>query len=163
MTQRLIVGVGDMAVSDDSMTTFSTYALGSCVGVVAYDPLKKVGGMLHVMLPDSAISAEKALAQPTIFADTGVEHFLSVLNESGAENERLKIVLAGGASTMSTNDAFKIGEKNVAAVKQKLTEYGLTAIAEELGGYTNRSLHFDMQRGRLNISLPDEKMEVDLS
>lgn len=163
LTQRLIVGVGDMAVSGDGVTTFSTYALGSCVGVVAFDPTNRVGGMLHVMLPDSAISAEKALVQPLIFADTGVEHFLKSLKELGAELEHLKIVLAGGASTMSSSDAFKIGEKNVAAVKQKLTEYRLTPIAEELGGYTNRSLHFEMQKGRLQISLPDQKMEVDLS
>ena len=163
LTRRVIVGVGDMAVSDDSSTTFSAYALGSCVGVVAYDSEKKVGGILHVMLPDSAISQEKAMAQPSLFADTGVDRFLAELKDLGADPTQLRIVLAGGASTMSSSDAFKIGEKNVAAVRAKLAACGLTPIAEELGGFTNRSLHFDLNRGRLRVSLPDQDMEVDLS
>ena len=163
LTRRVIVGVGDMAVSDDSSTTFSAYALGSCVGVVAYDAERKIGGILHVMLPDSAIYQEKALVQPSIFADTGVDRFLAELRELGADTTQLRIVLAGGASTMSSNDAFKIGEKNVIAVRAKLEASGLSPVAEELGGFTNRSLHFDLNRGRLQVGLPDQNMEVDLS
>ena len=63
--QRVIIGVGDMAVSNNPQVTLSTYALGSCVGVVAYDPVARAGGILHLMLPDSTISPEKAVAQPT--------------------------------------------------------------------------------------------------
>jgi chemotaxis protein CheD len=163
LTNRVIVGVGDMATTDNRMTALSTYALGSCVGIVAFDPGNIVGGMLHVMLPDSRISVEKAQSQPFIFADTGMDCFLASLVELGAAPDRLKIVLAGGASAMSSSDAFKIGEKNIIAVKLKLTEFGLITVCEQLGGFTNRSLHFDLQKGRLLISLPDQNMEVDLS
>jgi len=58
--QRVVVGVGDMGVSNNPQITLSTYALGSCVAVVAYDPVAKAGGLLHLMLPDSTISPAKA-------------------------------------------------------------------------------------------------------
>lgn len=162
LTNRVIVGVGDMAASGDRMTALSTYGLGSCVGIVAFDSEKTVGGILHVMLPDSRISIEKARMKPFIFADTGMDRFLSSLFELGADPDQLKIALAGGASAMSSSDAFKIGEKNIVAVKQKLTEFGLKTAYEQLGGFTNRSLHFDFLKGKLLISLPDQNMEVDL-
>ena len=57
--QRIVVGVGDMAVSNNTNMTISTYALGSCVGIVAFDPFVNVGGILHIMLPDSTLSPEK--------------------------------------------------------------------------------------------------------
>ena len=58
--QRLVVGVGDMIVSNNAASTLSTYALGSCVAIAAYDPVVKAGGLLHIMLPDSTISPAKA-------------------------------------------------------------------------------------------------------
>ena len=63
-TQRVVVGVGDMAVSNNPQMVLSTYALGSCVGIVAYDSVMKVGGLLHILLPDSTLSPQKAAAQP---------------------------------------------------------------------------------------------------
>ena len=77
--QRVVIGVGDMAVSNNTQVTLSTYALGSCIGVVAYDPVVKVGGILHMMLPDSSISPEKAVQQPAMFADTGLPLFFRAL------------------------------------------------------------------------------------
>ena len=56
--QRVVVGVGDLGASNNSMLTLSTYALGSCVAVVAYDPTTKASGLLHLMLPESTISPD---------------------------------------------------------------------------------------------------------
>ena len=78
-SQRVVIGVGDMAVSNNDMVTLSTYALGSCVGIVAYDPVSHAGGILHLMLPDSTISPDKATKQPAMFADTGVPLVLKAL------------------------------------------------------------------------------------
>ncbi|HRE80406.1 MAG TPA: chemotaxis protein CheD, partial [Opitutaceae bacterium] len=62
--QRVVIGVGDLAVSNNPQVTLSTYALGSCVGVIAFDPITRAGGILHIMLPDSLISPEKSAKQP---------------------------------------------------------------------------------------------------
>src|SRR4051812_4147671 len=110
--QRVVVGVGDVGVSNNVAITLSTYALGSCVAVVAYDPVTKAGGLLHMMLPESQISPEKAAAQPAMFADTGLPLLFRSLVGVKADRGRLRIFLAGGASVLTGNDSFKIGERN---------------------------------------------------
>src|SRR3954471_7007169 len=87
--QRVVVGVGDMSVSNNPSITLSTYALGSCIGVAVYDPGVKVGGLLHLMLPDSSISPAKATAQPAMFADTGLPLLFRSLGGFKAERSRL--------------------------------------------------------------------------
>jgi len=161
-SQRVIVGVGDMAVSNGANVTISTYALGSCVGVVAYVVNSNTGGMLHVMLPDSSISPQKADSQPFIFADTGITKFISSLESFDIDPESLKVVIAGGANIMSENDAFRIGDKNVESVKRQLELNKLVLIEESLGGLSNRTLHFNMKNAALVIKTPDQQIEVSL-
>ena len=66
---KIVVGVADLQVARDPSKSIITYALGSCIGVTLYDPVAKVGGMLHFMLPESTVSAEKAAANPAMFGD----------------------------------------------------------------------------------------------
>ncbi len=162
-SKRLVVGVGDMSVSEGSEMILSTFALGSCVGIVLFDAQKKIGGLLHVMLPTSSIAAEKSRDQPGLFADTGVEKFVSMFKSMNTDLSRTKCVIAGGASVMSSNDAFKIGQKNADAVSAKLQELEVRVDHALLGGFTNRSLHLDLNTGKLTISLPTEKKEISLA
>ena len=93
-----VVGIGEVIVSDDPHDTIVTYALGSCLGVVIYDPVARVGGMLHAMLPESSLSPEKAAVQPGRFVDTGVPHLFRACYRLGASKERLIVKVAGGAA-----------------------------------------------------------------
>ncbi len=154
-SQRIVVGVGDMAISNSSNAILSTYALGSCVGVIAYDPLLIAGGLLHIMLPDSRLSAEKAIAQPSMFADTGLRAFFNGLQGLKCDLRRLRIMLAGGASVMNRNDMFNIGARNIKAVKQILYQEGLRVIRKELGGLNNRTVHLNMSNGVVDMKTPD--------
>src|SRR5205814_227676 len=142
--QRVVVGVGDMSVSNNPSITLSTYALGSCVGIAAYDPVEKAGGLLHIMLPDSAISPEKASRQPAMFADTGLPLLLSALAGLRANRSRLCILIAGGASVLCATDNFKIGARNSQATMEFLTRNSLFARYSELGGTINRTIHFEI-------------------
>lgn len=152
--QRIVVGVGDMAVSNNTNMTISTYALGSCIGVVAFDPFVGVGGILHIMLPNSNLSPEKALTQPSMFADTGWTTFWQAMTSLRAEKRRIKIILAGGASVLSQSDMFKIGERNAAAVHAILEKEGFPIVAEEIGGLNNRTLHLQLKTGSVEIKYP---------
>ena len=67
---KLVVGVGDMKVSGTKSEEIITYALGSCLGVTIHDPVVGVGGMLHVMLPNSKVDPKKAEKNPYMFVDT---------------------------------------------------------------------------------------------
>lgn len=152
--QRVVVGVGDMSVSNNPNITLSTYALGSCVAMVAYDAVSKAGGLLHVMLPESKLSPEKAAAKPAMFVDTGLPLLLKALGGVRADLMRVKIFLAGGATIMCTNDLFKIGERNAAAMHRHLGQYGLQVRHSSLGGTINRTVHLNIGTGEITLKTP---------
>lgn len=162
-SQRVVIGVGDMAVSNNDMVTLSTYALGSCVGIVAYDPVSHAGGILHLMLPDSTISPDKAVKQPAMFADTGVPLLLKALLGVRAETARMRIFLAGGASVLNGADPFKIGERNSRAVEKFLRAAGLSPVGQDLGGNVNRTIHLEIGTGRVTLKLPDRNEQFSLA
>lgn len=161
-TQRIVVGVGDMAVSNSSSMILSTYALGSCVGVVVYDPSTQASGLLHFMLPDSTISPEKAKSQPAMFADTGFVTLQRSLQGLRVNLPRARTYLAGGAGVISSSDAFRIGEKNIAAAQKWVQRLGLTVVAADLGGFNNRTLHLNISNGELTMKSPVETKTISL-
>ncbi len=161
--QRVIIGVGDLAVSNNPQVTLSTYALGSCVGLVAFDPVSRTGGILHLMLPDSTILPEKALAQPAMFADTGLPAFFKALAGLKGERHRLRMYVAGGASVLSGADNFKIGDRNLSAVKRYLQTGGGTVVAHDTGGTVNRAVHLDMSTGMLSLKTPAKAEQHSLA
>lgn len=154
-SQRVVIGVGDQAVSNNDTVTLSTYALGSCVGVIAYDPESHAGGILHLMLPDSTISPDKAIKQPAMFADTGLPLLFRALTGVRGERNRLRIFLAGGASVLNGADPFKIGERNYLAVQKYLRANGLSVVGQDIGGNVNRTVHLAIGTGDVTLKAPD--------
>jgi chemotaxis protein CheD len=152
--QRVIIGVGDMAVSNNPQVILSTYALGSCVGVIAYDSIAKVGGILHLMLPDSTISPEKAIKQPAMFADTGLPLLFRAMAGLKAERHRVRLFVAGGAGMLAGSDPFKIGERNSAKTLDFLTKNGLAIRHREIGGSINRTVHLEVGSGNVGLKTP---------
>jgi chemotaxis protein CheD len=147
----VIAGVGDWVVSDDPQATLATYALGSCIGVVAHDPQARVGGLLHFMLPDSSLNPYKAQVLPATFCDTGVARLLKDLEALGASRRRLRLYLAGAAKVLSTGDFFDIGRRNQLAAKRKLWELGLLIEDEDTGGEMSRTLKLHLSDGRVTV------------
>lgn len=150
---QIIVGVGDLAVSDDRSETLVTYALGSCLGVVAYDPHAGVGGLLHFMLPASSVNPEKARQNPAMFGDTGLPLFLQRLFERGATRRHLVIKLAGGAE-INGPDSFEIGKRNLLLARRLLWKNAIAPVAEACGGRIGRTLRLDMGTGRVQLKDP---------
>jgi chemotaxis protein CheD len=153
--QRVIVGVGDLGISNNCSITISTFALGSCVGVAAYDPGTRVGGLLHLMLPDSQLSPDKAAAQPAMFANTGLPLLFRSLLGLRAERTRLRIFVAGGANVLGVgNDSFRIGERNIAATAAFLKANGYRVVGDNVGGTVNRTLHLEIATGEIRLKTP---------
>lgn len=161
--QRVVIGVGDMAVSNNTQVILSTYALGSCIGVIAYDPLVKAAGILHLMLPESSISPDKALRQPAMFADTGLPAFFKALAGLRAERSRLRLFVAGGASVIGGTDPFRIGERNSRVTLDFLAREGYTIRRTEVGGAINRTVHLEVSTGMVSLKMPTENLAQSLA
>lgn len=132
---RKCVGIAGLHVASAADDEIVTYALGSCLGITMYDPISKVGGLVHVMLPDSSIDKVKAQKQPGMFVDTGMPALLDEMTRTGASRNRLRIAVAGGASaSMSGRDHFQIGELNFRALEAWMIAAGLRLVAQEVGG-----------------------------
>lgn len=162
-SQRVVVGVGDMAVSNQAGATISTYALGSCIGLLAYDPSAQAGGVLHIMLPNSALSPGKAHSHPYMFADTGVRGFFKALMGLGVHRKSMKLMMTGGASVIHEKDMFRIGSRNIEAVRAVLKEFQLKPIHEVTGGFNNRTVHLTLGKGIVTLKEPTGTQEFSLS
>lgn len=145
------VGMADMNVCLPP-NGITTLGLGSCVGVVLYDPSTKISGMVHVMLPDSTkIRNNENMAK---FADTGIDELIRWLVKIGANRRNLISKIAGGAQMFAfktNNDMLRIGERNVEATKLKLANEGIRLIAEDTGLNYGRTIEFYPETGELYV------------
>lgn len=147
MGKVIKVGMADLnvCVSPDSITTLG---LGSCVGIAVRDPVTKIGGLAHIMLPDS--TSIRINSNIPKFADTGIEELVRQVVAKGANRGRLVAKIAGGAQMFafqSTNDMVRVGERNVAATKKKLAELKIPIIAQDTGKNYGRTVIFYPETG----------------
>lgn len=147
----IIVGIGECRIACPPAVSVATYALGSCVAVVAWDWKLRVGGLLHAMLPDSAIDPVKARTHPSVFVDTGVPALLRSLIERGSSKKQLRWCLIGGANMMADSSHFEIGKRNSLALKKVFWRLGVFIDQEDLGGTESRSVRLDLQTGRIDL------------
>lgn len=151
MGNMIKVGMADMNIckSPDAITTLG---LGSCVGIVLYDSVSKIAGMVHVMLPDSTkIRKNENIAK---FADTGIQALIELMVKNGSKSSGLTAKIAGGAQMFnfnSGNEMLRIGERNVEAAKAKLKELKIPIIAEDTGLNYGRTIEFFPETGELVI------------
>ncbi|MFZ4441407.1 MAG: chemotaxis protein CheD [Syntrophales bacterium] len=147
----IVVGVADMKFSNNPQDVLVTYALGSCIAVVIYDPMVKVGGMLHYMLPDSSLDANKAKESPGMFADTGVKLLFKSCYTLGAEKKRIITKVAGGASILDNTNYFRIGEKNIMALRKIFWKNDVFIDCEDTGKNYNRTVRLDIADGKVHV------------
>ncbi len=151
MGEMIKVGMADLKVCK-CPNNLTTLGLGSCIGVVLYDPVTKISGMLHCMLPDSTkISNNQNRAK---FADSGLDDLLAEMKKLGADTGRLWAKMAGGAQMFafsSNNDMLKVGERNAEAVKAKLNALRIPIKAQDTGLNYGRTIEFYSETGALLI------------
>ncbi|MGE3957575.1 MAG: chemotaxis protein CheD [Vicinamibacterales bacterium] len=151
--KRIVIGIGEFAVSNDPDAVIVTHALGSCVAVCLWDPAAKVGGMVHLLLPDSKINPERAGVQPGAFADTGIPLLFRTAYAQGAVKARCRVHLVGGA-TISGAPTMEpsVGKRNVLAARQMLWRNGVMVEKEHVGGTAARNVALDLTDGSVQLS-----------
>lgn len=147
--REIVIGVGAMAVSGDPRDTLITYSLGSCLGITLYDPVSRVAGLLHAMLPDSALNAEKASANPGMFLDTGMVSLFRAAYRLGLNRARTRVCVAGAAQLAPDQGLFNIGARNLERFKDLMHRNRLSVAAADVGGATSRTLSIEVSTGRV--------------
>ena len=161
MSTMIKVGMADLNICKypDNITTLG---LGSCVGIALYDPVTKLGGLAHIMLPDSTQIRQNAnLAK---FADTGIHEIIRLMQKNGAMKSRLVAKIAGGACMFAvrenTSGIGNIGARNVEAVKKKLKELGIPIKAEDTGLNYGRTVELHTDTGEFYIKSVGKSIKV---
>jgi chemotaxis protein CheD len=152
MSDQHVVGISDRNVSR-APGAIVTYALGSCVGVALYDEVAKIGGLAHIMLPDSNMIAG-GQSNRMKFADTGVADLVAEMRALGARPDRIRAKIVGGANMFRISDGSligSIGERNVNEVKKTLGRLGIPIIAEDVGKDYGRTVFFDLVTGNVRV------------
>ncbi len=145
----VVVGVAEMKVTDDPRLTLVTYSLGSCLGVVIYDPIAKVGGMLPEALGDRAATS----FNPFKFVDTGAPLLFREAYKYGAKKGRMRVSVAGGAQIMDDSGFFNIGKRNLAALRRLFWKNGVMIRSEHVEGVCSRTLRLELATGRIFVRL----------
>jgi len=155
----LTVSISDMKYSTDPGDVIVTYSLGSCLGITAYDPKARIGGMVHCLLPTAMSAKEKARQKPFMFVSTGVAMMVRILIQHGAVKNRLVFKVAGGAN-MRSNDFFNTGKRNMAALTRLLDRNKVTLAAQEVGGTIPRTMYLHLDSGRVVLKSLGKESEL---
>lgn len=152
MSEIIKVGMADLktCVSPDGITTLG---LGSCVGIAIRDPQTKIGGLAHVMLPDSS-AIRNSQTNIAKFADTGIVELVNQMEKLGAKRNRMVAKIAGGATMFTFQSAGgvgNVGDRNVEASKAKLAELKIPIVAQDTGANYGRTVIFYPETGDFHI------------
>jgi len=154
------VGMADLNICK-SPDVITTLGLGSCIGLTMYDPVTKIGGMVHYMLPDSTqVRNNENIAK---FADTGIDELLKKVVAAGASRQRLVAKIAGGAKMFETTGVSAIGNigaRNAEAAKQILKQKGIRLIAEDTGLNYGRTVELHCETGEFHIKAVGKPVKV---
>ncbi|HIV61506.1 MAG TPA: chemotaxis protein CheD [Candidatus Butyricicoccus avistercoris] len=152
MMERQNIGIADMKLAR-GQGTLVTYALGSCIGICLWDPLLKIGALVHIMLP---INMETNRTSPFKYADTGIRLTISKMEFMGAKRTRIIAKIAGGAKMFNVpanSNLGNIGQRNIESVHQVLRQEGIRLLKEDVGGSAARTLFFDVATGEGTVKI----------
>jgi chemotaxis protein CheD len=152
----IVVGVADLGIGTAAHGQLITYALGSCIGLTAYDPVARVGGLLHFMLPQPGEGADARESRPCMYGSTGIPLLFRRLLDQGAQLPRLILCAAGGAEIIQDAGVFAIGKRNTTILRKVFWKDGTKLAAEDTGGNVARTMTLNLSTGEVRIRTRDQ-------
>lgn len=150
----VVIDIADMKVSGNTDEVLVTYALGSCLGIALYDPVKKIAGLAHVMLPEASLeNGVSKVKNPLKYVDTGVPRLYRKMYEAGAQKQRIQNAIVGGSQIMDDSGFFNIGKRNYAALRKIFWKNNVLINKKHVGGRINRTVRLDVATGNLFLKL----------
>jgi chemotaxis protein CheD len=151
--QAISIGMAEMVVNKNPSAPLACLGLGSCIAVCCFDPVAKIGGMVHVVLPNSE---GKDGVQPTKYADRAVPLLIEEIRKLGGMKSRIVAKLVGGAQLTvapGLNDMFKTGERNLEETEKALQAAGIRIVATDVGGSKGRTVYMYLDNGVVEVKI----------
>lgn len=150
--ENVTVGIAEYKIVK-APNKIMTIGLGSCCGVVLYDEVNKIAGLVHILLSES--KHEKNVLNKAKYADTGIATLYDEMKKSGANGRYIRAKLAGGAHMFNFNNSsssiFSIGEKNVKSCKETLSKLNIALVSEDTLGTCGRTILFNTITSKLHV------------
>ncbi|WP_080146624.1 chemotaxis protein CheD [Marinilactibacillus piezotolerans] len=159
MSEQVKVGISDYKISEPP-NQLITIGLGSCVGIALYEPITKVGALIHIMLPES--SGFKDTTKWEKFADLAIPKVAELLFKQTG-NKKLIAKIAGGASMFSFSskpDSIQIGKRNIKAVKDVLYSMNIPVLGEHTGGEMGRTMFVDLETFKVTVRMVNRELHI---
>jgi chemotaxis protein CheD len=151
---KIFSGEWGVSAQDDEM--FATI-LGSCVSACVHDPVSKIGGMNHFLLPhDGEDGNSGESARYGVFA---MEMLVNAMLKNGAQKHRLEFKVFGGGNVL-INNSKKIGSKNAIFIRKFMRDEGYKVLSEDLEGDQPRSLHYYPTTGKVMLRKLQRKEDL---
>lgn len=159
---KISVGIGEMKISKDKNEVVVVYGLGSCVAVVAYDAIARIGGILHVLLSENNNTQTENVQEFLKYADTGIPMFISAMEDLGATRFSMEVKLIGAAHMFPCINemSINIGEDNVRIAKEILKKHFVRIVAEDIGGAIARTIQLFINSGKVLIKFTDGSIKT---
>lgn len=145
----IVIGMGEMHVTEKPSAVLSCIGIGSCIAICAYDRVSKITGMVHVVLPSSNCANDNNKAK---YADTAVPALVEEMTRMGALRSRISVKIAGGAqmtAAAAIKNVFKTGERNAAEVMASLKRESISLLASDVGGSNGRTVTIYAASGKV--------------
>jgi chemotaxis protein CheD len=152
------VNTGEVKVSCAG-DVLRSLALGSCIAVVAYEPLSGRGGIAHIMLPGSA--PEKARLASTFYAADAISQMFKSFTDEGINVRDIEIFLVGAANVLGRDDDT-ICQANIDSVSAIMDDYGVNVVSSSLGGTERKRVYLDTESGSVFYSQGDKSDKITL-
>lgn len=148
----MMVGMGDIHVAKGD-AAYNCLGLGSCIGLVLFDPTTGVSGMIHVMLP--AEFPGRPADKVGKFADTGVPEMVRQMTALGAVSSKIVAAYAGGAQVFKfgtpSDTKLDVGARNTEAVAEQVKKFGFRVLATDTGGSNGRTVSVTISDGLVKV------------
>jgi chemotaxis protein CheD len=157
MSDPINIGLGERVVSTNSLDVLVAYGLGSCLGICMFDPVRRVSGLLHAVLPQRNNGADPVSAK---YVDSGIDGLLQEMVKAGADRRRLVVRMAGGANMLTASGlsgTFDIGTRNINSAHATFQRLGMPLKAFDVGGNLGRTVRVYVADGRMTVRILNGK------
>lgn len=157
---EISVRMGEIKIAR-SPHILKTVGLGSCVAVILYDSIARIGSLAHVVLPAFSDCVDKT--SPDKFSDAAIKKMIEKMQCCGSLIHNINAQIFGGANMfpeiITENSDMDVGQRNIRAVRNELKLQRINILREEVGGNLGRTVLFNTLDGRVEVRTAEMKSE----